>query len=393
MPWQESTTMSLRLAFVQQASQPDANLSALCAHFGISRPTGYKWLTRYQQGGLTALDDQSRRPHTAPTQTATAVEARVLGLRTQQPTWGARKLRARLQALAPDEPVPAASTITSILRRHGQLAPTLPGGRPQRAWQRFEHPGPNDLWQSDFLGPFALRDACGGVVGRCAPLTVLDDYSRFALAVHALADEQHASVQAVWTALFRTYGLPRRLLCDNGPPWGSAGGPTRWTRLTVWLLLLGVQVSHGRPYHPQTQGKDERFHRSLRQETLGATQPPLADVAQAQARFDAWRHVYNHERPHEALGLAVPASRYVPSPRAFPETVPPLAYDAAFQVRRVQREGWISWQGHEYHIGGAFAGQPVGVRPSDVDGCFAVYFADHAIASLDSRTHTSYPLP
>lgn len=397
MPWQESTTMSLRLAFVQQASQPDTTLSALCAQFGISRPTGYKWLARYHEGGLAALADQPRRPHTSPTQTTSALEERVLAVRRQHPCWGARKLRARLQALDPGASLPAASTITTILRRHGQLAPTLPGGRTQRAWQRFEHPGPNELWQSDFLGHFALRDGLGGgggaEVGRCYPLTVLDDYSRFALDVRALADEQLTSVQAVWTALFRTYGLPRRLLCDNGSPWGSAGGPTRWTRLSVWLVLLGVRVSHGRPYHPQTQGKDERFHRSLRLETLGATQPPLADLEQAQARFDAWRHVYNHERPHEALGLAVPASRYAPSPRPFPETLPPLEYDGAFQVRRVQREGTISWLGREYHVGGAFAGQPVGVRPSDEDGCFAVYFADHAIASLDSRTQTSYPVP
>lgn len=394
MPWQESTTMSLRLAFVQQASAPDANLRALCAQFGISRPTGYKWLERYRDGGVAALADHSRRPQSAPGQTAAEVEARVLALRAAHPAWGARKLRARLHTLEPETAVPAASTITAILRRHGQLAPTLPGGRMQRDWQRFAYPGPNDLWQSDFLGRFALRDAHGGVVGACYALTVLDDASRFALAIRALADERLTSVQAAWAALFRTYGLPRRLLCDNGSPWGSAGGPTRWTRLTVWLVRLGIQVSHGRPYHPQTQGKDERFHRSLRAEALAPSAgPPLATLAQAQARLEAWRHVYNHERPHEALGLAVPASRYHPSPRPFPEVLPEVAYDASFQVRHVQREGTISWQGGEYRVGGAFAGQRVGVRPSDVDGCFAVYFAEHAIASLDIRSHTSYPLP
>lgn len=374
MPWQESTTMSLRLVFVQQASAPDANLSALCAQFGISRPTGYKWLTRYQQGGLAALTDQSRRPQTQPTRTAVAAEQRVLALREQHPAWGARKLRARLATRDPDEPVPTASTITAILRRHGQLA----APRPPAAHRRFEHPAPNDLWQCDFKGHLPLLAS----TDRCHPLTVLDDHARFALGIIACANEQTTTVQAALTTLFRTYGLPWRLLCDNGSPWGSAGSPTPWTVLTVWLLRLGVAVSHGRPYHPQTQGKDERFHRSLTAEAL--TQP-LRDLSHAQSVLSAWRQVYNHERPHEALQMAVPASRYVPSPRPFPETLPPLEYDATFTVRKVQQEGVIHWQGHEYTVGKAFVGQPVGVRPTDEDGCYAVYFADHYIAALDVR--------
>jgi transposase InsO family protein len=384
MPWQESTTMSLRLAFVQQASLPDANLSALCTQFGISRPTGYKWLARYRAGGLAALADRSRRPQTQPRQTAAAVEQRVLDLRAQHPQWGGRKLRARLHALEPTQPVPAASTVTAILRRHDQLDPAHAGKA--RAFQRFEQPAPNDLWQVDFKGWLSLT-AAGG---QCHPLTVLDDHSRFALGVIACADEQTATVQAALTALFRTYGLPWRLLCDNGSPWGSAGAPTRWTLLSVWLLRLGVVVGHGRPYHPQTQGKDERFHRSLTAEALTA---PLRDLAQAQAVFDAWRQIYNHERPHEALQLAVPASRYVPSARPFPETLPPLQYDAVFAVRKVQQEGWISWGGHEYRVGKAFVGQSVGICPTDQDGCYAVYFADHPIASLDTRTRQAYPVP
>lgn len=205
----------------------------------------------------------------------------------------------------------------------------------------------------------------------------------------ACADEQTATVQAALTRLFRTSGLPRRLLCDNGAPWGSAGAATPWTVLQVWLLRLGAAVSHGRPRHPQTQGKDERFHRSLTAEALTA---PRRDLAHAQAVFDAWVQVYNHERPHEALQLAVPATRYQPSPRPFPETLPPLTYDASWAVRRVQQDGWISWQGHAYRLSKAFVGQPVGLCPTDQDGCSLVYFAQHPIASLDSRTHSVYPV-
>lgn len=378
--------MSLRLAFVAQASQPGVNLSALCAQFGISRPTGYKWLARFQQTGVAGLAEQSRRPATCPTRTAAALERHVLQVRAQHPAWGGRKLRARVQTLAPDQPVPAASTITMILRRHGLLAAV--DADAHRPLRRFTHPAPNDLWQMDFKGPLPLT-AASAWCQRCHPLTVLDDHSRFALGLLACANEQHATVQAALTTLFRTYGLPRHILCDNGAPWGSAGGPTPWTRLSVWLARLGITVRHGRPRHPQTQGKDERFHRTLRAEAL--TQP-LHDLAHAQAVFDTWRQVYNAERPHEALGLSVPARHYVPSVRAFPETLPPLAYDASWSVRAVQQGGWISWQGHPYQVGGAFVGQPVAVAPTDAAGLLAVYFADHWIASLDTRSQCVYPV-
>ena len=388
MPWQESSAMSLRLAFVQQASAPDANLSALCAQFGISRPTGYKWLARFQEEGVAGLTERSRRPRQSPAHTALPVEQRIVELRRQHPVWGGRKLRARLQTLDPQIPWPSASTMTAVVQRHGLQAEGSAAPSADRPVQRFTHPAPNDLWQMDFKGhlPVASRS------GRCHPLTVLDDHSRFALSLLACPNEQHATVHAALTILFRTYGLPRRLLCDNGAPWGSAGGPTPWTRLSVWLARLGISVRHGRPRHPQTQGKEERFHRTLRAEALAQSPQPLRDLAHAQAVFDTWRHSYNHERPHEALGLTVPARHYAPSPRPFPETLPPLEYDASWPVRKVQQEGWISWLGHPYHVGKAFVGQPVGLCPSQEEGLLTVYFAAHAIASLDIRSQCGYPL-
>lgn len=348
--------MSLRLAFVQQASQPAAVLSALCAQFGISRPTGYKWLARYRAGGVAALADRSRRPHRSPAQTDAAQEAQLVALRDQHPAWGARKLRARAQAL-----------------------------EPTAAPQRFCHPEPNDLWQLDFKGHLPLLAA----TGRCHPLTALDDHSRFALGLRACADERTATVQAALTTLFQEYGLPQRILCDNGAPWGTAGAPTPWTPLWVWLARLGVELRHGRAYHPQTQGKEERFHRSLTAEAL--TQP-LRTLAQAQTHFDAWRQVYNHERPHEALALTVPATHYHPSPRPFPATLPAIGYDATCAVRRVQQHGEFCWHGHAYQLSRAFAGLPVGIRPTDTDGCFAVYFLDQQLITLDTCTHTVYPV-
>jgi len=373
MPWKEVSTMSLRQEFVTLARAGAVNVRELCRRFGISAKTGYKWLRRFRQGGTAALADQSRRPRHSPGQTPAALERAVLDLRQQHPAWGGRKLRARLQALGQAD-VPAASTITAILRRHGQL-----GGRAgqPRAFVRFEHPAPNDLWQMDFKGHFALADG-----RRCHPLTVLDDHSRFALGLRACVDERGATVQQELTALFRAYGLPWRMLMDNGSPWGD-DPDNPYTPLTVWLLRLGVGVSHGRPYHPQTQGKDERFHRTFKAEVLG--RGPVADLPAAQARFDAWRGVYNLQRPHEALGLQVPASRYRPSPRPFPEALPPLAYGPADVVRRVQEGGWFSYRGQGYRVAAAFRGHPVALRANGPEGQWQVWFCHACLGTIDLK--------
>jgi transposase InsO family protein len=371
MPWKEVSTVSLRLEFVTLAQHEAVPFRELCRRFGISAKTGYKWLRRFRCGGPAALEDQARRPHHSPGRTGAATERAVLDLRARHPAWGGRKLRARLQALGQAE-VPAASTITAILRRHGLL-----GGRAgqPRDFVRFEHAAPNDLWQMDFKGHFALADG-----RRCHPLTVLDDHARFALGLRACADEQGATVQRELTALFRLYGLPRRMLMDNGSPWGD-DPDNPYTPLTVWLLRLGVGVAHGRPYHPQTQGKDERFHRTLKAEVL--TGGPLADLVVAQGRFDAWRGVYNGERPHEALGLQVPASRYRPSPRPFPEVLPPIAYGPGDVVRRVQEGGWFSYRGRDYRVAVAFRGYPIALRADGHGGQLQVWFCHAHLGTIN----------
>ncbi len=372
MPWKEVSTMSLRSEFVALALLPDANLARLAQRFGISRKTAYKWLARARAGGPAALHDHSRRPRRSPARTAPALEQRVLQLRREHPAWGGRKLRARLRALGCPE-VPAASTITAILRRHGQL--DGPRAGQSRAWQRFEQPAANDLWQMDFKGHFGLNDG-----GRCHALTVLDDHSRFALAVRACADERTATVQAALTELFARHGLPRRMLMDNGAPWGD-DWEHPYTPLTVWLLRLGVAVCHGRPYHPQTQGKDERFHRTLQAELL--SRRTFSTLADCQAAFDAWRQVYNHQRPHEALALAVPASRYRASPRSLPAQLPPLEYHPGDAVRRVQQGGYFSYQGRLYRVAKALRGLPIAVRAGAVDGELGVWFGEHPLGVLD----------
>jgi transposase InsO family protein len=298
----------------------------------------------------------------------------VVELRQSHPRWGARKLRQRL-VMAGVTPLPACSTITRLLHRAGLIGAASPPG--QRAWQRFEHIAPNRLWQMDFKG------AVPTWAQPVHPLTIVDDHSRFNLCLQALPNQQTATVQAALIPVLRRYGLPNRLLVDNGSPWGDSGGQP-YTRLTVWLLRVGIRVTHSRPYHPQTLGKGERFHGTLTREVLAGAQ--WDDGAQLQQALDRWRVIYNHERPHEALALAVPASRYQPSLRAYPETLPPLEYDETVAVRRVQQQGTIHFQGYCLHVSKAFTGYPVGLRPGQEDGQYEVLFGHHRIQTVDLRT-------
>lgn len=375
MPWLEVSVMELRLEFVTLARQEGANVAALCRRFGISRKTGYKWLTR-AAGEPPDLGDRPRRPRCSPRRTAPALERAVLGLRSEHPCWGGRKIARRLADLGKAQ-VPAPSTVTAILRRHGVALGQAGTAGP---FQRFERQRPNELWQMDFKGHFALAS------GRCHPLTVLDDCSRFSLCLAACGDEQGPTVQGHLRAAFRRYGLPQSIITDNGSPWGN-GHDTPYTPLGVWLMRLGIGLSHSRPYHPQTLGKDERFHRTLKAELLGG--PPFDDLQGCQQAFDRWRLVYNCQRPHQALAMAVPATRYQPSPRHFPETLPPIEYAPDHHVRRVQQQGWISFKGTDFKLPKAFAGYPVAVLPTTVDGAWSVIFASHCIASIDMRSGTA----
>ena len=374
MPWQEASTMSLRQEFVTFACAEHANVRALCRRFGISPKTGYKWLARYRHEGREGLRDRSRRPRHSPHRTAAAMEAAVLAVRALDSSWCGRKVRRRLCDLG-HRGVPAASTITAILRRHGALTPAV--RHAPHGYHRFEHEQPNRLWQMDFKGHFALSAG-----GRCHPLTVLDDHSRFALALTACGNEQGRTVQRALTRCFERYGLPERLLMDTGPPWGS-DARHRHTPLTAWLMRLGIAVSHGRPYHPQTQGKAERFHRTLGLELLRAHH--WRDLAHCQTRFDPWRDHYNCARPHEALALAVPAARYRLSPRGFPSQLPPIEYPPGDAVRRVDSDGYISFRGRTLLVSHAFRGHPVGLRPTMRDGCFDVFFCQFRVGAIDLR--------
>jgi transposase InsO family protein len=381
MPWPVKNLIHVRLEFVNLALQPDAQIRQLCRRFGISPTIAYKWMNRYRREGLPGLADQSRRPQQSPARTEAVVEQQIVGLRRQHPAWGARKLRRRLQDLGASR-LPATSTITGVLHRHGLITPEQ--SQAARPYQRFERSAPNQLWQVDFKGHFALRQ------GRCHPLCSLDDHSRYNVLLAACANQQEATAQARLKGAFRLHGLPDQILWDNGSPWGSGGG-SELTALDVWLMRLGIRVSHGRPYHPQTQGKEERFHRTLQAEVLA--RGGWSDCAQVQAAFDQWRRVYNTQRPHEALGMETPVRRYQPSQRSFPESLPPVEYASPVEVRRVDQQGYISYQGRSWRVGRAFLGLPVGVRPGNHDGLMEVLFLTQVIKELDLRQQITRPVP
>lgn len=374
MPWSATSVVDQREEFVRLATARGANKSELCRRFGISRDKGYKWLKRHTQGGRGALVDRSRRPHTSPKRTSSKTEKEVLRIRDESNNvWGGRTI-ARLMENEGWRSVPAPSTITEILRRYGRLEGTAeahPG--PHR---RFEHAAPNDLWQMDFKGHVAASSQ------RCHPLTVLDDHSRYSLLLEACANEQDRTVRERLTLAFRRYGMPLRMLMDNGAPWGD-DRDNGFTIFTVWLLQLGVAFSHGRPFHPQTQGKDERFHRTLKAEVL--TNRNFADLAQMQSVFDTWRHKYNHHRPHQALAMNVPVSRYRVSPRSFPERLPQIAYNECDLVRKVDSTGRISFKNRTFRISKAFRGKPIAIRPTQEDGILAIHFCTHRIGHIDLR--------
>ena len=369
MVWQARSVVDERLEFCRLAGLEGANVSTLCSRFGISRQTGYVWLRRLTAG--EPVTDRSRRPHASPRQTPPDVEDAVLDLRDEHPAWGARKIARRLQDLGIEPP--SASTVHAILARHGRIDPDA---RHDMAPGRFEREAPNLLWQMDFKGRMQL--ACGSW---CHPLTIIDDHSRFAIGIEACTDERMQTVRGRLEPILRRYGLPMAIYTDNGNPWGT-GVPGQWTRLRVWLLKLGIGLIHATPYHPQGRGKNERFHRSLKAEVIDFA--TLAGMKQAQAAFDRWRDIYNHHRPHQAIGMAVPASRYRPSPRSFPERLPEPEYDSGEIVRRVgTTKGYISFEGRAWRVPKAFSSERLAVRPLDRDGLYGVFFGATQITTID----------
>ena len=325
-----------------------------------------------QAQGEAGLSERPRRPHLSPHASSPDVEAAVLALRRSHPAWGGRRIAAVLARKGKAQL--AAPTVTGILRRAG--VPLQRDTGRGAAWQRFEAEAPNALWQMDFKGHVPLSVARG----RLWPFTVPDDHSRYSIALEACGDQREETVKACLVKACRRHGLPHRILCDNGAPWGTAGqGPL--PALTVWLIERDIAISHSRPLHPQTPGKEERFHRALKAEAPAG--PHFPDLVHAQSHLDAWRSTCNHRRPHEALKAAVPAGRYTPSPRSCCQEPVPFEPATDDLLRKVCPHGRIKLRGKSWAVSRALTGKTVALRPGPADGDSLVFFRHHYLKTID----------
>lgn len=365
MPWEVSAVSELRRAFVDQVLRLHRPVAAVCRDFGISRPTAYKWLRRHRAAPEQPLADRSRRPHASPARTPADREQAVLAVRDRF-GWGPRKLHAYLTARG--AALPSVRTVAAILRRHGRVGPPpAPPGPPQR----FERPAANDLWQCDFKGRLEVARR------RVYPFTVLDDHSRFLVALRPCPDQTMATAWAVLWDAFGEFGLPAAVLCDNAFGTRSGGPGLSW--FEARLVRLGIRPAHGRPYHPQTQGKVERLHGTLQRELWPrARRDSLPHFA---ADLDAWRTgVYNPVRPHEALGDLPPLARWSPSRRTRPVALPPVDYPPGVAVRTVGAVGDVRWRNYRILVGRGITGERV--RVDEADGELVVRYADTVVRRL-----------
>jgi len=375
MPWKDHSVMEQRWKFVQEWQTGDWNMAELCRFHGVARGTGYKWVERYEAEGLEGMRDRSRLPHRRPNEVGEELEDLVIRVREQHPRWGAPKIRARLQRERGGERIPAESTIGAILKRHGLTVPKRAGRRRHGpvAEPLSQAEGPNTVWCADYKGWFRCQDGT-----RIDPLTISDAYSRYLFRCQAVRSADYAHSKPVFEAAFREYGMPVRMRTDNGAPFGS-NGDSGLTGLTVWWIKLGIAPEHIAPGKPQQNGRHERMHRTLKEETAS---PPARTRRAQQQRFDEFRQEYNEQRPHQALGQATPASHYQISGRTYPERIREVEYPPDWDVRVVDG-GRIRWSGERVFVSHALGGERVGLERIE-ERQWRVWFSFHELGVLEA---------
>lgn len=377
MPWKETCTMDQRRAFIKAWLSREFTMTELCHRFEISRPTGYKWLERFEGEGCPGLEDRSRTPHGHPNETATRLVGQLLALKRRHPAWGPVTLRDWLRREVPSEPWPAASTFGEILKRHGLVRSHRRRRKTPPHTQPFaEVHAANDAWSADFKGHFELGDE-----RRCWPLTLTDNYSRYLLCCQGFYGPQLKATRHWYERCFIDYGLPRVIRTDNGFPFASPalGG---LTPLSVWLLKLGIMPERIEPGEPQQNGRHERFHRTLKAATAN---PPRANLSAQQRAFNRFRLEYNDDRPHRALGQGNrPTDFYRPSPRPYPARLPEVVYPNDFAVRKVKCGGYMKWHGQMVYVTKYLLGEYIGLRPLENDR-WELYFCQLPLGIFDER--------
>jgi len=369
MPWECRTVEDQRKEFAQ-AAMCCSNFSALCREFGITRRTGRKWVERYELH--QPLTDRSRRPHTTPTRTSENVEQRILALRADNPGWGAKTIHTVLSNAGYTN-LPCVKTVNNILNRYGCIRPEE--SQKRQPFTRFEKAQCNVMWQTDFKGEFRMADN-----NYCYPLTILDDHSRFSLKIAPRLSTANVVIP-VFLEVFREYGMPDSILSDNGAQF--AGFKKGYTQFEKWLMDLDILPIHGRIKHPQTQGKIERFHRTIKQELLNHT--TICDIADAENKFDIWRDKYNNIRPHEALNMKTPGDVYQPSQRKYPETIERFDYGGEYHVIKVNSWGYVRFDKWQIYLSETMIDQYIEFRPSPDGESFIACYRNYKIAEFDTE--------
>lgn len=383
MPWEENNAMEQRMKFIVEYRRGEESMAELCRRYGIQRRIGYKWLERFARHGVEGLVDRNRAPRHQPQRTPAEIVARIVELRDEHALWGAPKIRAVLAREQPERRPPATSTIGEILCDAGLIQGRKKRRRtPPHSQPLAQATGPNEVVSIDFKGWFRTGDGT-----RVDPLTVIDNHSRYALCCQGLDACDGAHVRAVLETTFRAYGLPRRVRSDNGAPFASRalGG---LSRLSVWLLKLGVEVERIPPATPSANGRQERFHLTLKQH---AASPPAATLRAQQRALRRFRREYNEQRPHQALGQRPPASVYEPSPRPFPARLAAVEYPPGYLRRKVGERGEIYWRGARIFVSEVLAGEPLGLE-AIADGEYRLWFAALELGRFDERLGTIAPV-
>lgn len=353
------------------AARDCKNFSAVCRAYGITRKTGYKWLQRCAAG--EPLSDRSKAPYTVAHKTPEEVEQLILAVRTENPGWGARTIHRVLENEGCAN-LPCVKTVNNILQRNGCIDPEE--SQKREPFVRYAKEHCNDMWQGDFKGEFLMKNG-----KYCYPLDILDDCSRFAIRIQPAESTANVAIPG-FEAAFREFGLPKAVLTDNGAQF--AGFRQGFTRFEKWLMDLDVLPIHGRIRHPQTQGKIERFHRSMKEELLNHRS--FDDLAQADQALQAWRNKYNTERPHEALHMLRPADVYTPSSIAYPEKIAPYLYDGRYHVIKVNSWGYVRFANFQVYLSETMIGEYIEFRPSADDRTFALCYRNFQIAEYDAAT-------
>jgi len=370
VPWRKSMSEQ-RKSLVEEINRGEYSISEVCRQYDVSRPTAYKWLKRSKSG--SSFEEQSRKPLHSPNRTNPELEELVISARKSHPSWGSRKLKVVLERCRKSK-IPSASTISAILHRHGLISKEA--SMAATPYKRFERETPNDLWQCDFKGHFGMSNG-----KRCYPLTVTDDCSRFNLCISAKENEQLSGVIASFRSMFSEYGLPRSVLCDNGNPWGVSASFGGYTQFEIFLMDFDVKPIHGRPLHPQTQGKEERFHRTLKRELLSVCE--MENLVFAQEKFDDFRKIYNEIRPHCALDYAVPADKYEKSKRLMPKKIHDWWYPQELAVKKIPQNGYLRYKDLNVFFSEAFAGKNIAVLPSESDGIVEIIYRNFSLARIN----------